>query len=72
MRKSLIVLLTSWNVCHVLIKDKFNIAVCFHYCHLELKTTIYIPDNDLTWEYETDWTRSASSDMRTFSTDVRM
>jgi len=24
-------------------------------------TTVYNPDNDLTWEYETDWTRSASS-----------
>jgi len=30
------------------------------------------PDNDLIWGYETDWTRSASSDMRTFSPDVRM
>jgi len=35
-------------------------------------TTVYKPDNDLIWEYETDWTRSASSDMRTFSPDVRM
>jgi len=29
-------------------------------------TTVYNPDNGLIWEYETDWTRSASSDMRTF------
>jgi len=35
-------------------------------------TTVYNPDNDLIWGYETDWTRSASSDMRTFSPDVRM
>ena len=35
-------------------------------------TTVYSPDNDLIWEYEIDWTRSASSDMRTFSPDVRM
>jgi len=34
-------------------------------------TTVYDPDNDLIWEYETDW-RSSSSDMRTFSPDVRM
>jgi len=33
---------------------------------------IYHPDNDLIWGYETDWTRSASSDIRTFSPDVRM
>ena len=39
---------------------------------LSLKhTTVYNSDNDLTWEYETDWTRSASSDMRAFSPDVR-
>jgi len=30
---------------------------------------LYNPDNDLIWEYETDWTRSASFDMRTFSRD---
>jgi len=30
-----------------------------------------LPDNDLIWEYETDWTRSLS-DMRTFSPDVHM
>jgi len=35
-------------------------------------TTVYNPDNDLIWEYETDWTRSISSVMRTFSPDVRM
>ena len=35
-------------------------------------TTVYNPDNDLIWEYETNWTRSASSDMHTFSPDVRM
>jgi len=35
-------------------------------------TTAYNPDNDLIWEYETDWTCSASSGMRTFSSDVRM
>ena len=37
-------------------------------------TTVYNPDNDLIWEYETDWTRSASSDTRraTFSPDMRM
>jgi len=35
-------------------------------------TTVYNPDNDLIREYETDWTRSASSDMRTFSPDVCM
>ena len=34
--------------------------------------TAYGPDNDLIWEYETDWTRSASSDTRTFSPDARM
>ena len=34
-------------------------------------TTVYNPDN-LIWEYETDWTRSASSNMRAFSPDVRM
>jgi len=34
-------------------------------------TTVYNPDNDLIWEYETDWTRSASSDMRSFLPDVR-
>jgi len=34
--------------------------------------TVYNPDNDLIWEYETDCTRSASSDMRTFSPAVRM
>jgi len=28
--------------------------------------------NDLIWGYDTDWTRSASSDMRTFSSDLRM
>jgi len=36
------------------------------------RTTVYNPDNDLTWEYEAVWTRSASSDMHTFSPDVRM
>jgi len=35
-------------------------------------TTAYNPDNDLVWEYETDWTLSASSDMSTFSPNVRM
>jgi len=35
-------------------------------------TTVYNPHNDLLWEYETDWTRSASSDMLTFPPDVRM
>ena len=35
-------------------------------------TAVYNPDNDLIWEYQTDWTRSASCDMRTFSPDVRM
>jgi len=35
-------------------------------------TTVYNPDNDLIWDYEADWTRSASSDMRTFSPDLRM
>ena len=35
-------------------------------------TTVYNPDNDLIREYETDWTPSAPSDMRTFSPDVRM
>ena len=30
------------------------------------------PDNDLIWGYESDWTRSTSSDMLTFSPDVRM
>ena len=35
-------------------------------------TTLYNPDNDLIWEYETDRTRSASSDMGSFSPDVRM
>jgi len=35
-------------------------------------TTVYNPDNDLIWEYETIWKRSASSDMRTFSLDVRV
>jgi len=35
-------------------------------------TTVYNPDNDLIWECETDWTRSASADMRSFSPDVRM
>jgi len=35
-------------------------------------TTAYGPDNDLIWEYETDWTRSASSDTRTFSPDACM
>jgi len=35
-------------------------------------TLAYNPDNNRIWEYETDWTRSASSDMRTFSPDVRM
>ena len=35
-------------------------------------TTVSNPENDLIWEYETGWTRSASSDMRTFSPDVRM
>jgi len=34
-------------------------------------TTLYNLDNDLMWEYETDWTSSAS-DMHTFSPDVRM
>ena len=33
---------------------------------------MYDPDNDLIWGYETDWTRSASSDIRPFSPDVRM
>jgi len=30
------------------------------------------PDKDLISGYETDWTRSTSSDMRTFSPHVRM
>jgi len=36
--------------------------------------TVYIsnPDNNIMWGNETDWTRSASSDMRIFSPDVRM
>ena len=34
-------------------------------------TTVYNPDNDLIWEYETDWTRSAWTDMCTFSMGVR-
>ena len=34
--------------------------------------TVYNPDNDLIWEYETDWTHYASSDICTFSPDVRM
>jgi len=33
---------------------------------------MYSPDNDLIRWYETEWTRSASSDMHTFSPDVRM
>jgi len=33
---------------------------------------VYNPDNDRIWEYETGWTHSASSDMHTFSPDVRM
>ena len=33
---------------------------------------VYNADNDFIWKYETDWTRSASSDMRTFPPDVRM
>jgi len=32
----------------------------------------YNPTNDVLWEYKTDWTRSASSDMRIFSPDVRI
>ena len=40
---------------------------------LSLKHTIvYNPDNDLIWEYETDWRLSASSDMHTFSPDMHM
>ena len=35
-------------------------------------TTVYNPDDDRVWEYETDWTRSALSDVRTFSPDVLM
>jgi len=35
-------------------------------------TPVYNPDNDRIWEYETDWTHSASSDMCTVSPDVRM
>jgi len=35
-------------------------------------TVVYDADNDLIWEYETDWTRSASSDMCTFSAGVPM
>ena len=31
-----------------------------------------VTDNDLIWGYENNWTRSASSDVRTFSPDVRM
>jgi len=34
--------------------------------------TVYNPENDLIWEYETDWTRSTSSDIHTFSPGVRM
>jgi len=37
-----------------------------------IQYTVYNPDNDLIWGYETDWTHSASSDVRTFSPDVRM
>jgi len=33
---------------------------------------VYDLDNDLIWWYEIDWTRSASSDLCTFSPDVRM
>jgi len=33
-------------------------------------TTAYNHDNDLIWKYETDWTRSDSSDVRTSSPDV--
>jgi len=33
---------------------------------------MYNPDNDLIRWYETEWTRSASSDTHTFSPDVRM
>jgi len=36
------------------------------------QTTVYNPDNDLIWDYETDRTRSDSSDMRTFSPGVHM
>jgi len=36
------------------------------------RITVPNPDNDLIWEYEADWTRFASSDMRTFSPDVRL
>ena len=36
------------------------------------RTTGYSPDNDLILQYETDWTQPTSSDMRTFSLDVRM
>jgi len=35
-------------------------------------TSVYNPDNDLIWEYDTDWTLSASSDMSTFSPNLRM
>ena len=35
-------------------------------------TTVYNTDNDLIWEYETDLTLSPSSDMCTFSPNVRM
>jgi len=36
------------------------------------KHTTDNPENDFIWEYETDRTRTASSDMRTFSPDARM
>ena len=35
-------------------------------------TTVYNPDNDFLWEYETDWTRPALSNVRTFAPDIRM
>ena len=37
-----------------------------------LNTPLYVSQTIILWGYETNWTRSASSDMRTFSPDVRM
>ena len=39
---------------------------------LPFLTPLYITLTMILWEYETDWTRSASSDMRTFLSGMRM
>ena len=71
-------LLIHYSCCWALLKARYFTHYCWKGGTRQVpplpskRTTVYNPDNDLIWEYETDWTNSGSSDKRTFSSDVHM